>query len=63
MEQAKARREEAIQCITGMLQENPFSFEIKPVKRPRGIRITLEMTREQFDQIMDHKIELNYENK
>lgn len=63
MKQAKATREEAIQAIAGMLQDTPFTFEIKAVKRPRGILITYEMTQEQLDQFMNHQIEMNHENK
>lgn len=63
MKQAKATREEAIGAIAGMLMEYPFTFEIKAVKRPRGIRVIYEATQEEIDNFMNHQIEMNHENK
>ena len=63
MKQAKATREEAIQAIAGMLHDYPFTFEIKAVKRPRGVRVIYEATQEQIDNFMNHQIEKNHENK
>ena len=46
------RREDAILTITEMLRENPFSLEIKVVKRPRGVKIIYEVTKEDMDKIL-----------
>lgn len=63
MKQVKPTREEAIRSITGMLQDYTFTFEIKVVKKPRGIRVIYEATQEQLNMLMNHQIEMNYENK
>ena len=45
------QREQVIQNITGLLRTNPFSFEFKVVKKPKGIKVIIEVTQEQMDDI------------
>lgn len=47
----KEHRELAIQNITSMLRSNPFTFEFKVKKKPKGIRIIYEVTQEEMDAI------------
>lgn len=43
------QREQVIQSLAEMLRSNPFTFEFKVVKKPKGIKIIYEVTREQMD--------------
>ena len=43
------KREQVIQNITGLLQHNPFTFEFKVKKNPKGIKVIYEVTQEQMD--------------
>lgn len=50
---AEEKRELVIQNITGLLQNNPFTFEFKVKKNPKGIKVIYEVTQEQMDKMMD----------
>lgn len=43
------KREQVIQSITGMLRQNPFTFEFKVKKNPKGIKVIYEVTQEEMD--------------
>ncbi len=45
-------REQAIQQLTTMLRNYPFSFELKVKKNPKGIRIICEVTQEEMDAVL-----------
>jgi len=47
------KREQVIQNITEMLQHNPFTFEFKVSKNPKGIKVIYEVTQEEMDRMMD----------
>lgn len=47
------KREQVVQNITGLLQTNPFTFEFKVKKNPRGIKVIYEVTQEQMDMMMN----------
>ena len=49
----KELREQAIKNITGMLQNHPFTFEMKVVKKPKGIRVIYEVTQEDLDKLLE----------
>ena len=42
-------REQVIQDIGDMLRRNPFTFEFKVVKKPKGIKVIYEVTQEEMD--------------
>ena len=42
-----------IQNITEMLQHNPFTFEFKVKKNPKGIKVIIEVTQEQMDAMVN----------
>lgn len=46
------KREEVIKGISDMLRRNPFTFEFKVKKNPKGIKVIYEVTQEQLDAIM-----------
>ena len=48
---AQEQKQQAIQYITGLLETTPFTFEIKAVKKPQGIKITYEVTQEEMDSL------------
>lgn len=52
MEQEK-ERERIVQGITDMLRRNPFTFEFKVKKKPRGIKVIYEVTQEQLNEMMN----------
>ena len=53
------KREFAIQSIANMLRRNPFQFEFKVVKKPKGIRIINEVTKEELDELMKNMRQSN----
>ena len=46
------KREQVIRTITGFLQNNPFTFEFKVVKKPKGIKVIYEVTQEEMNEII-----------
>ena len=48
----EAKREHFINELTEQLRRVPFTFEVKVVKKPKGIKIIQEVTREELDAIM-----------
>lgn len=48
-EQAK---EQAVQNIAQLLRNNPFKLELKVVKKPKGIKVIYEVTREEMDAVI-----------
>lgn len=46
------KREQVIQNIADMLRTNPFTFEFKVKKNPKGIKVIYEVTQEQMDAMM-----------
>ena len=47
------KREQVIQNIADMLRTNPFTFEFKVKKNPKGIKVICEVTQEQIDGMMN----------
>lgn len=43
------QREQVIQDLANLLRRNPFNFEFKVVKKPKGIKVIYEVTQEQMD--------------
>lgn len=46
------KRDAAVQSLIGLLKNNPFTMEYKVVKKPKGIKIIFEVTREEMDALM-----------
>ena len=46
------KREQVIQNIADMLRTNPFTFEFKVKKNPKGIKVIYEVTQDEMDAIM-----------
>lgn len=44
--------EQVIQGIVELLKSNPFSVEFKVKKKPAGIKVIYEVTREEMDELM-----------
>ena len=42
-------REQVIQNIVDWLRSEPFTFEFKVVKKPKGIKVIYEVTQEEMD--------------
>ena len=57
------KRDLVIQNITGLLQTNPFTFEFKAKKNPKGIKVIYEVTQEQMDRMMDGASKKHNEGK
>ena len=53
------KREAVIQHVADMLRENPFQFEFKVVKKPKGIRIINEVAKEELDELMKNMRQSN----
>lgn len=45
-------REQAIQNVANSLRNQPFSVEFKVKKKPKGIKIIYEVTKEELDILM-----------
>ena len=56
------QRERVIQGITGMLKINPFTFEFKAKKKPKGIKVIYEVTQEQLNEMMN-QVKQDWEKK
>ncbi len=46
------KREQVIQNIADMLRTNPFTFEFKVNKNPKGIKVIYEFTQDEMDAMM-----------
>ena len=46
------KRDAAVQSLIGLLKSNPVTVEYKVVKKPKGIKIIFEVTREEMDALM-----------
>lgn len=46
------KREQVIQNIADMLRTNPFTFEFKVKKNPKGIKVIYEVTQDETDAMM-----------
>lgn len=51
------QREQVIQGLTDMMQYTPFTVEYNVKKRPKGIRVIIEVTQEQMDSMTKQVIE------
>lgn len=57
------KREQVIQNIADMLRKNPFTFEFKVKKNPKGIKIICEVAQEQMDAMIKKASEEHKANK
>ena len=46
----------AIQGIVELLRDNPFKIEFVAKKKPKGVRVIVEMTQEQIDAFVKESI-------
>lgn len=46
------KRDEIIQIIAEMMRHSTFTFELKVVKKPKGIRVISEITQEEMDEML-----------
>ena len=51
------KRELVIQSITEMLRHNPFTFEFKVKKNPKGIKVIYEVTQEEMNRMVNDAAE------
>lgn len=49
------QRKKAVEHIIGLIENNPFTFEFKVMKRPKGIRVIYEITQEEMDALIDRQ--------
>ena len=54
---AEEKREQTIQGLADMLRTSPFQVEFKVKKKPAGIKVIIEVTQEQMDEVMTQKME------
>lgn len=47
----KDRREQVIQSLADMMRTMDFTSELKVVEKPKGIKVIIEVTQEQMDEI------------
>ena len=53
------QREQVIQSLANMMRTTAFTSEFKVVKKPKGIKVIIEVTQEQMDATIEsvkHKI-------
>lgn len=53
------KREQVIQGLADMMRRMPFQTEFKVKKKPTGIKVTIEVTQEEMDMILNQTIEKN----
>ena len=51
------KREQVIQGLTNLLQSTPFTVEYKVKKKPQGIKVIIEVTKEQMEALAKQVIE------
>ena len=47
------KREQAIQAIANMMRTTGFDIELKVKKKPKGIKVIIEVTQEQMDVMVE----------
>ena len=47
------KREQAIQAIADMMRTTGFDIEFKVKKKPKGIKVIIEVTQEQMDAMVN----------
>jgi len=47
------QREQVIQSLADMMRTTPFTSEFKVVKKPKGIKVIIEVTQEQMNALME----------
>lgn len=52
------QRELLIESLVDLLKHTPFSLEYVVKKNPKGIKVSIEVTKEQLDEIMAEAIEV-----
>lgn len=52
------KREQVIQNIADMLRTNPFTFEFKVKKNPKGIKVIYEVSQEELEELLNSLYEL-----
>ena len=51
------KREQTIQGLADMMRTSPFQVEFKVKKKPAGIKVIIEVTKEQMEGIAKHTLE------
>lgn len=57
------KREQVIRNIADMLRTNPFTFEFKVRKNPKGIKVICEVTQDWMDAMIKKASEEHKANK
>ncbi len=47
------KREQAIQAIANMMRKTRFDIELKVKKKPKGIKVIIEVTQEKMDAMVE----------
>ena len=47
------QRENVIQSLAEMMRHTEFTSEFRVVKNPKGIKVIIEVTREQMDELIE----------
>ncbi len=50
---AEEQREQVIQSLANLMRTTSFTSEFKVVKKPKGIKVIIEVTQEQMTAIME----------
>ena len=53
------KREQISQGLADMMRRMPFQTEFKVKKKPAGIKVTIEVTQEEMDMILNQTTEKN----
>jgi len=53
------KREQVIQGLADMMRRMPFQTEFKVKEKPAGIKVTIEVTQEEMDMILNQTIKKN----
>lgn len=56
--ESQAQREKVIQSITVLMRTNPFSFEFKVKKNPKGIKVIYEVSQEELEELLNSLYEI-----
>ena len=63
MTEAEIKRQQVIQGLTDLLQRTPFTVEYTVKKKPKGIKVIIEVTQDQMESLAKQVIEKRKEKE
>ena len=62
MSKAEEKREQVVQKIADLMRTSPFNVEYRAKKKPKGIKVIIEVTEEQMNYVVEQAKKTNKNN-